>query len=254
MHLVTDTVKQMREYVAPFTTPISRVISHDEGEHLATGTYIERDGRRFLLTNEHVARDRISHRLAPKVFGSEQYFILKRPFVSAEAPVDVAVARIEHGEWIRFPHSAQAVPETRFAAAHHLEPAELLFVAGYTGARARFLFGHLITPGTPYLGQVCDLPADAGCDPQRHFAFGYNPSLAISEDPSSPGLPTPPGLSGSLVWNTRRVQHLHAGLPWTPLDAVVTGVVWGWRETCLIATRIEQVPLAALCARADAER
>jgi hypothetical protein len=57
------------------------------------------------------------------------------------------------------------------------------------------------------------------------------------------GLPLPPGLSGSTVWNTGFVAARIAGVPWTSALAKVTGVIWGWSSAhaCLIATRAEFV-------------
>ena len=251
--LLHDSVEQMRRFVEPFTTPISKVISQYEGEHLATGTYCEWAGRRFLVTNEHVAKERLTHPLAPKFFGSDQYFRLRRPFVSSAAPVDIAVARVDDSEWAAFPHQARAVPESHFATAHRTSEGELLFIAGYSGECARSAFNHLNTPGTPYLAQQCDLPNDSSCQPQFHFALAYNPSLATSADPRSRGLPSPLGLSGSLVWNTKRLENLKAGKLWSPRDAQVIGIVWGWFETCLVATKVEHLGLQEIFDAAESE-
>jgi hypothetical protein len=43
----------MQAYAAPYITPISKIISDDEGELLGTGSYVEMIGRRLLITNEH---------------------------------------------------------------------------------------------------------------------------------------------------------------------------------------------------------
>ena len=68
----------------------------------------------------------------------------------------------------------------------------------------------------------------------------YRPDLAtnvIGDD----GLPSPPGMSGSTVWNTGFVEAKARGVPWKPEMARVTGVVWGWpsEHACLVATRAE---------------
>jgi hypothetical protein len=56
-------------------------------------------------------------------------------------------------------------------------------------------------------------------------------------------LPEPPGFSGSLVWDTGYVRK--RGQDWSPADATVTGLVFGWplsdQSDSLIATRIEVV-------------
>jgi len=251
--LLVDTVANMASYVAPFTTPISKVISHGEGEHLATGTYCNSNGKRFLVTNSHVAEVRQTNVLATKLFGYEEYFRIGRSFLASGAPIDVAAARVEDAEWNIAPHRASAVPAEAFAQCHQGVEGELFFIAGYSGERARFNFNYASTPGTPYLAQECSLPEDPACTSEFHFALGYNPAMAWSADPKSKGLPAPPGLSGSLVWNTRRLQRLLAGQSWSPVDAQVTGIVWGWRDLCLLATKIEQLNFGELFDAADAE-
>ena len=51
----------MIEEIKGFTTPISRVIEHDYGELEGSGSYVEIDGGKFLVTNEHVAARRSTH-------------------------------------------------------------------------------------------------------------------------------------------------------------------------------------------------
>ena len=41
-------VRAMQAYAAPYITPISKIISDDEGELLGTGSYVEMIGRRLL--------------------------------------------------------------------------------------------------------------------------------------------------------------------------------------------------------------
>ena len=53
-------------------------------------------------------------------------------------------------------------------------------------------------------------------------------------------LPSPDGLSGAAVWNTRRSELRET---WTPSDARIVGIVHRWDQDgeCLIATRIEKI-------------
>jgi hypothetical protein len=74
-----------------------------------------------------------------------------------------------------------------------------------------------------------------------HFGVAYSPEKAqrINESgvSSSPGLSNPPGLSGSLVWNSRRLECFYTGQPWDPGLSLVTGMIWGWPSSdYLIAT------------------
>lgn len=247
--IVADVATRMSRHVEKYTAPISKIISQDEGEHCGSGSYWDFSGRKYLITNEHVARVRKTHSLATKIFGDDNYFRLKSPFAADEMPIDVAIARVEDCEWNRFPHRASAILPNQLAPAHQLAEGELLFTAGYSGERFRFTFGHLFTAGTPYLAREYPLPDDGSCDRRLHFALEYNPAKAISLDGSTRSLPLPPGLSGSLVWNTKVVEARMRGQAWSPDIAMVTGMVWGWTSgACLLATKAEHMPLCELVA------
>lgn len=251
--LISNAVTRIAAKVAPHTTPISQVVDHNYGEHWGTGSYCESAGKRFLLTNEHVASKLQTHSLAHKFWGDDHYFRFRHPFHAIGAPTDTALVRIDDLEWTRFPHRAVPVPAAQFATTHAPVEGELLFIAGYSGDRAKFLFDTLVTPGTPYLARECPLPADARCVQDLHFAMHYNPALATPVDPKGRPLPLPPGMSGSLVWNTRVVEQRMRGLEWSPEDAMVTGILWGWpSETCVVATKIEHMQLQDLMLLAGA--
>jgi hypothetical protein len=244
---------QMSRFVEKYTTPISLAVSNDEGQLCGSGSYCNFFGKNFLVTNEHVARKRQDYSLAPKFFGDDSFFRLRNPFVALGAPIDIALARVDDDEWNRFPHKASAICSTQFAESHELVEGELLFIAGYSGDRCRFSFGCLFTHGTPYLARECPLPENTECDSKFHFALDYNPEKATSIDGTSRGLPLPPGLSGTLVWNTRVVEMKMRGKPWTPQAARVTGIVWGWpATTCLLATKIEHMRMGELATGAIA--
>lgn len=149
-------------------------------------------------------------------------------------------------------HEAKAIPVKRFASTHHPRRGELLFFIGYSGDRSGFCFGSLIAPGTPCSGQEVEFPSGIG-DPRFHFAIGYRRDLAVSVDGSSRGLPTPPGFGGSLVWNSRFVECVEKNKEWSPEEAQVTGIVWGWpsSDACLLATRVEHLNLLAMCSAAE---
>ncbi len=245
-----DVNEAMRAHVQPFVTPVSMVLADDHGELLGTGSYIEINGRRYLLTNEHVARALNHHSIAHQFSGTNNVFRCINPMVADPAPVDAALALIEDRVWGHCGHTASAIPLCRFATTHAPVPGELLFLVGYAGARARFLFNTLIAPGTPYLTQETLMQATHG-RPEYHFALPYAPDRAISPEQRAQPLPTPPGMSGSLVWNTRVIECHRAGIDWTPAEARVTGIVWGWPDVFLIATKVEHLRLADLAAEAS---
>lgn len=244
-------VQKMLEHVRHFVTPISKVINHDHGEAWGTGSYIEINSRRFLITNEHVAKKLISHSIGHQFCESDSVVRCLNPMVALPAPEDVAVALIEEDVWNICQHRAATIPYTRFAPKHAPVDGELLFMAGYSGERSFFSFGTLVSPGTPYLTQEVVMPTTEG-DPVFHFALHYLPDKASSTEERARGLPDPHGFSGSLIWNTRFVEVTSVGGVWTPEDAVITGIVWGWPsgEGCLIATRVEHFSLQMVTQKA----
>ncbi len=235
-------------HVKYYLTPISRVLSYEEGELLGTGAYFEANQSKYIITNEHVAKHQNKSSLAHKFFGNETYIRLTNPAYAELAPADVAVSRIDQNNWNICEHNALAISIERFAVKHAPAKNELLFFAGYSGERSKFYFRHLITPGTPYLTQECKFPTSVKeANSKYHFALHYPPDLAKSVDGSS-HLPVPQGFSGSLVWNTKRVAYYLAGSEWNPEMAEVTGIIWGWPSSraCILATKVEYMALSQL--------
>jgi len=251
--ICNDAAKRMISHLQPYFSPISRVLSEDEGEHLGSGAYFESEQKTFLITNEHVAKHLANNSLTHSYFQSEEILRLTNPAISKPYPVDVAISRIPESSWGMVEHSATAIPISRFANKHEPVKHELLFFAGYSGERARFLFGNLITRGTPYLTQECKFPTKIDeANLYFHFALFYPPELATSLDGTS-HLPDPHGFSGSLVWDTKRVASYQRGEEWRPDMATVTGIVWGWPSSvsCILATKVEHLNLSELMNKAE---
>jgi hypothetical protein len=241
-----DTCRQMSEFIPPYVTPISKVLTESEGKLHGTGSYLGLGGNRYLVTNEHVVKELENHSLTHQFHKNENVYRLLNPAVAEGHPVDVAMVKIDDDIWRRSEHSASTVSHDLFAQSHNPVERELLFFAGYSGQRSQFWFGSLITPGTPYLTQESIPPEDEpSFDPYYHFSLHYRPDLATSIDGSS-SLPLPPGFSGSLVWNTKRVECLTKGIEWSPELAEVTGILWGWSEANLFATKVEHLDLEEL--------
>lgn len=206
----------MREHAMPFVTPISRIITNEEGELLGTGSYCSFHDKSFLLTNEHVGKHLAYGSLGHQFFGSDQVFRLQHPFMAWPHPEDVAANVIDCSVWVGVTHQALAVPEVRFATRHAPVKKELLFLAGHAGQRSTFLFKTLYAPGTAYLSQEELLPADPRCDVTYHFALPYRPDLAQTVPGGKADLPVPKGLSGSLVWDTKALACLMEDRAWSP--------------------------------------
>ena len=233
--------REMQEFTKPFVTPISKVIDDDYGEAWGTGNYIELDKRPHMVTNDHVARALESNSLGHQFMGNDSVYRATQPFHSFDVPFDVAVSEVEGRIWNDRPHNSAVIPEDKWALAHLPLERELLFVKGFAGADARFLFGALFSQATSYTCQEVKLPSDPRFHSRFHFGLDYRPDLAKRLDERD--LPIPRGFSGSLVWNTRFVETHLRKETWTPDSAQVTGLVWGWPSSAafLVATRAEYV-------------
>ncbi|HCG7555402.1 TPA: hypothetical protein NJ381_004690 [Vibrio parahaemolyticus] len=246
--ICADVSIQMAEHIKQYVTPISKVLSPDSGKHLGSGSYIEIDQRKYLITNEHVAKHLKTNSLTHKFWNDETIIKLTNPVVSLGHPVDVAISEIEESSWSVSNHESLPIPFGRISKEHAAVEHELLFFAGYSGERANFYFGFLNTPGTPYLTQEMPFPENvAEADPNYHFALHYSPDKATSVDGTS-SLPDPHGFSGSLVWDTKYVACMQSGKEWCPEMAEVTGIAWGWpsSEACILVTKIEHLNITQL--------
>jgi hypothetical protein len=88
----------MKEYTKPFVTPISRVMRDEKGEYgelHGTGNYVQFSGRKYLLTNEHVAEAVERNSLGHQFLHCEEVFRAANPFLAMSHPFDVAVSAIE---------------------------------------------------------------------------------------------------------------------------------------------------------------
>jgi hypothetical protein len=239
--------ENMSDYIKPYITPISRVIEVDYGTHEGSGSFISSSNETFIVTNEHVAKALKENSLAHQFFDSDCVAKILNPFAVSEYPIDLAVSKISDKAWTICDHKSQAIPKDKFSSKHSPVENEVLFMAGYSGDRSSFHFGTLVSNATPYLSKETAMPEDYG-DSNYHFAIHYNPDLATSVDGSPRGLPRPPGFSGSLIWNTRAVELYLRGEEWSPKDARVTGIVWGWpsSDACLLATKVEHLNIDEL--------
>ncbi|WP_426042727.1 hypothetical protein [Brevundimonas sp. TWP2-3-4b1] len=255
--------RAMLKHVKPCVTPITSALQDETSELIGSGGYVEHDGRRLLVTAQHVATTLNQHSLAHRFHDSDNYYRVTQPFHAAPLPIDVAASPLEDHVWNHAPHKAWAFPQSRVAQAHAPFERELFFLIGFAGSRHYFSpAGKLmITPGTPYLTQEVAPPPEGRLvthehfDPAYHFALEYLPEAAETVDEGAEPLPeNPKGFSGALVWNTRFVECTSLGQVWSPQEAVLTGTLWAWltSDRCLLATRIEHAagPLAAASAAA----
>jgi hypothetical protein len=230
----------MTEYLKPYRAPIFKDLgSHAEG--WGSGSYLQLGNQVFILTNEHVAAAREDgKRLIYQFAGQDDLRLIVGNHVAFKAPLDLALMPVNDKEWGAPSNQSAAIKIDQIAWAHAPVSGEVFTFTGFAGANVGFHFGGLTSKPTCSTAQEVDLPQDERFSDRFHFGLDYKPDLA-KDVIAKEGLPLPPGLSGSTVWNTCFVEANLAGKSWSPELAKVTGVVWGWPSSigCLVATRAE---------------
>ena len=247
---VPGVTREMTKYLAGYRTPVFKDCG-EYGDGWGSGSFVEVRGSKFILTNEHVAAPRRSGKnLGFQLANQETLVSVRGNHVEQAWPWDLALLPVSDAGWSDLKHSSDAIEAEQIALAHTPVPTEIFAFSGFAGEGASFNFNTLFFKATTSIAREVELPADARWDSRFHFGLDYRPDLAkavIGND----GLPAPPGLSGSTVWNTCFVEAKMKSLQWTPELARVTGVVWGWPSGhgFLVATRAEHVRSFLLGAR-----
>lgn len=242
---VPQVVVAMTEYLLPYRTAIYD-LNRDYGNGWGSGSYLRLQDNVFILTNEHVADEenpsRTGEFLGHQLGGQDiiRRIVGDRPVF--QWPLDLGLLQVNKDAWNEGINKSKAIEISQIALVHDPVPAEILTFTGFAGENVSFHFSTLFAEGVCYTAREIELPIDVRFSARIHFAIDYRPDAATAVI-GKKGLPLPPGLSGSTVWNTGFVQAKMAGVPWTPDLARVTGVVWGWpsEHGCLIATRAEYV-------------
>ncbi|MGL5995663.1 MAG: hypothetical protein ACRC1I_03935 [Pseudomonas proteolytica] len=246
--------ERLEQLLPPFVDPFISAISliepgddrHPPGDHHGTGSFIYLDEVRLMLTCEHVASVEQGTMLGMTQFGASHAISIPGAFSSDKYPIDIAVNHIPDKNWDRVPHMAKCVDIGMIARRHEPVDGEYLYIYGFPGDDAAVGFGQHHHRGLAVFSHERDFSTvliDEEPKPidKYHFLIPYNPEHAVLLDGKNPLLPKPPGMSGSLVWNTRYVEVTSQGKEWRPEDSRVTGVVWGHssKASVLVATKIE---------------
>src|ERR1700694_5483276 len=190
---------EMKEFTRKFVTPISKSTQNDHGEAWGTGNYMQIGKRRCLVTNEHVAAAAQTHILGHQFLDCEDVFKTKGTFDTFPWPLDVGVYSVDRHIWTMRKHASATIPDAKLALSHLPVDGEILFLKGFSGAPARFVFGNLLSNATSYGCQEVPVPTnDERFNSRFHFAVDYRPDKAVLLDGRD--APNPHGFSGSLVW------------------------------------------------------
>jgi hypothetical protein len=233
-------VADMTAYLRPYRTAVYEDFG-TYGEGWGSGSYLRLGNAVHILTNEHVSTVRLAKRVLGYQFdGQDDIRRVVGDHVEYGAPLDLGLLPVDMPSWTDSSNGSKAIGIEQIALAHAPVLTEVMTFAGFAGEKVSFNFGQLNAESTCYTAREIDLPQHTDIDPRFHFGLDYNPGKATSVIGKS-GLPTPPGLSGSTVWDTGFVKAKIWGQTWTPDMARVTGVVWGWPSGagCIVATRAE---------------
>lgn len=231
-------VHQVRDFISPLYISGScpRAL---EG----SGAFVEFGTDNALITCHHVSRGR------PLDFsfrGHGSLFELGAPIATEVDPIDVELTSLKTDNWAGVAHSAKAIPRDRFDSCHNPHcKEEILFIHGYAGENAGSGFGEDQPISTGYVTQQIE-PGNGV------FTLFWRPGNETysSETDESVRLQhkamDPHGLSGSLVWDTKRMSCHEAKMEWSPSNARVSGIVSRWDEesgalTCVPIERFRHV-------------
>lgn len=264
-----DVKDRMAHFVSPFVTPISQSDSPDYGWACGTGSYvcIEPGGGAHLLTNEHVAVKANHEILAHLPRPGAEYERIISAFRSWQEPIDVACAPID---WRRLSAERDCLAMDQFDASYRPVADELLFWIGYPGTTLRrhdpvtansvrySWGGELSIPGVPMVSQALrgtpEPPPDR-FDPCFHQLIHYpNTAKQVVGGPDVESH-NPEGISGSLIWDTKRVACHWMGKVWKPEYARVCAILWAASEASqfVVATRVEHVRACLIHDAAESE-
>ena len=234
-----DVANQMAEYTKKYITSVSLETSPTEGRLIGSGIYMQLRGHPYILTNEHVAKERLKGSIVHTLKNSEHPYCITNPFQRLPSPVDMAIARIEKDIFIK--GERVAISADKIKGKFDTSKDELIFVQGFLGIKSHMLSTldeGLFSRSLAYLSQVKSLPH--GFDSKIYFAVDYpwNKSLLTKENKRD-YLPEPDGMSGSGVWDTGYVSK--QGSSWSPEDSCIVGLICGWHHDShtLIGIKIE---------------
>ncbi|MBU0522386.1 MAG: hypothetical protein KKC24_11485 [Gammaproteobacteria bacterium] len=263
-----DIEAKLGSMVARYTVAIHRIAPDDNrdppGDLHGTAAFIELDDSKYLLTCEHVTNYLSAGELCISLRRNSEVFTLVNPVSALLAPADIAIVGISENDWGMGEHDSKCIKLDQLAKHHAPVAGEWMYLSGYPGELSH------TWPSMPNIenpdqerepGQqhftaislMCQIQSnfeDALSSEQptpledMHFLLPYTPEHAeYKSEGSQKTLPLAPGLSGSLVWNTRYIEVTSSGREWQPEDARITGIVWGGSSKggVLVATPVEYI-------------
>jgi Trypsin-like peptidase domain len=239
IEFVRGTVAPMAELTFPCVTSIVGIVSSEEGEHLGSGFRCLLGGRRVLVTAKHVVDHAQAAQLGAGYTAAREQPPTQLPSTPtfADPATDLAVFALNR------PPEGNGIdwwPQDRVDTDKRARAHDYLFVHGFPGVRARFLFAGLHSKSLPYgvMERDDDLPDDLRA---HEFAMDYDPRNMLLTPGMTADFVDPSGLSGSPVFRIGAYQV--AASEWRPSNARLVGIVTRWNhdKRVLLATGAAQL-------------
>lgn len=239
-----NVAKEMRDYISPFLVAISVKKAQNCGGACGSASLLEFNEKKYLVTNEHVARVRSRYPLACKSHGDVNIYKLMSPFIALDAPIDVAIADVTELSKNFDSSYTNYIPFAKFTETFNPVEGEFFFTAGFPGSDSNMDIANQILTQNPQFLFGQQVPQFAN---SIEFALNYNCNAAFALlKPVQ--FNNPHGLSGSLVWNTKFIECKIKGETWDVSKAIVAGIMkqWDSNNNCLIVTKVEHFNLPTL--------
>jgi hypothetical protein len=233
---------KMAEHTFPFLCSVIGIHSAKTGRHIGSGLRCVLQGKRAILTAEHVIQ---KARIEPCGFAisagyGREPFVVDGP-VNIDPVADMAVYFLPQ----HYPDDSHIAfwPRRRTDREGSRLGTDYLFLHGFPGdsSYSSQMFQGVVSRSWPYgaMQRIDNLPGDLA---PGQFAIEYNPegmadAAGVAQTPVDPH-----GLSGSPVWRigaSGRPAHL-----WRPDDSLLVGIVTQWRpkQKVLVATSVSEIP------------
>jgi hypothetical protein len=170
----------MTAYLKQYRTPVF-IDRGDHGEPWGSGSFVEVGNRRFVLTNEHVARARRNgEQLGVRLDEQDQLVRIAGDHSELPWPWDLALLPVADSAWSTLSHSSSAIRIDQIATAHTPVPTEVFAFAGYAGERTTFVFGTMQFGATTSLAREVEVEPHDEIDSRFHLGLAYLPDRATT--------------------------------------------------------------------------
>lgn len=241
IQFVKGSVQPMAEWTFPFISSIVGIDSADEGTHIGSAFRLAVGAQKALVTANHVFEAARASRFGVGYTARRGEPPARLPNAPdfADPISDLVVFFLTDAE-ARTSEDGAFWPVERCDGNPVAREHDYLFLHGFPGERARFLFGSLYRRSLPYgvMQRDDDLPENLET---FQFAMDYDPNNMRLPGGKEASLVLPVGLSGSPVW--RIGAYRQDPRSWKPADAALVGVVthWNAEKRVLLATSITQL-------------